>query len=134
MVTFDAHNALFGCCHLGCIAMMLVASSTPIPFSASCNDCLSCFFVPPVGFMCIFTLMRLWTSDPNLHLSLADTAFCLLSCLFTFCLLFSILLVCPFAHMFANILYAMLVISILLLRFAPFCYYLCISPFPLLVY
>ena len=30
-----------------------------------------------------FNIMRLWTSDPNLHLSLADTTFCLLSCLFT---------------------------------------------------
>ena len=29
-----------------------------------------------------FNKMKLWTSDPNLHLSLADTTFCLLSCLF----------------------------------------------------
>ena len=35
--------------------------------------------------------------------------------------------------MFARILYAMLVIAILLVRFAPFCYYLCIFPFPLLI-
>ena len=49
-------------------------------------------------------------------------------------LVVAILLVYPFAHMFAHILYAMLVIAILLARFAPFCYYLCISPFPLLVY
>ena len=81
-----------------------------------------------------FNTMRLWTTDPNLHLSLADTTFCLLSCLFILCLLFAILLVCPFALMFAHILYAMLVIAILFVRFAPFCYYLCISPFPLLVY
>ena len=110
------------------------------------------FFVPPVGFMFIFTrlftcscmslscqchpcfnTMRLWIFDPNLHLSLANTTFCLLSCLFTLCLLFAILLVCPFARMFARILYAMLVIAILLIHFVPFCYYLCISPFPLLV-
>ena len=77
--------------------------------------------------------MRLRTFDPNLHLSLANTTFCLLSCLFTLCLLFAILLVCPFARMFARILYAMLVIAILLVHFAPFCYYLCIFPFPLLV-
>ena len=80
-----------------------------------------------------FNTMRLRTFDPNLHLSLADTTFCLLSFLFTLCLLFAILLVCPFAHMFARILYAMLVITILLVRFAPFCYYLCIFPFPLLI-
>ena len=38
-----------------------------------------------------FNTMKLWTSDPNLHLSLADTTFCLLFCLFSFllvCLLF----------------------------------------------
>ena len=58
--------------------------------------------------------------------------FCLFSCLFTLCLLFAILLVCPFAHMFARILYAMLVIAILFVCFAPLYYYLCIYPFPLL--
>jgi len=47
--------------------------------------------------------------------------------------LFAILLVCLFTCMFARILYAMLVIAILLVRFVPFCYYVCISPFPLLV-
>ena len=80
-----------------------------------------------------FNTMRLWTSDPNLHLSLTDTTFCLLSYLFTLWLLFAILLVCPFAHMFSRILYTMLIVAILLVCFAPFCYYLCISPFPLLV-
>ena len=34
-----------------------------------------------------FNTIRLWTSDPNLYLSLTDTTFCLLSCLFTLCLL-----------------------------------------------
>ena len=81
-----------------------------------------------------FNTMRLWISDPNLHLSITDTTICLLSSLFTLCLLFAVLLVCPFACMFARILYAMLVIAILLVHFAPFCYYLCISPFPLLIY
>ena len=78
--------------------MMSVASCTPIPFSIPWDDWLPCFFVTPVGFMCIitrlftclcmchpfFNTMRLWTSDPNLHLSFVDTTFCLLSCLFTF--------------------------------------------------
>ena len=31
-----------------------------------------------------FNTMKLWTSDPNQNLSLADTTFCLLSCLFAF--------------------------------------------------
>ena len=35
-----------------------------------------------------FNTMKLWTSDPNLHLSLANTTFCLLSCLFVFLLVF----------------------------------------------
>ena len=33
-----------------------------------------------------FNTMKLWTFDPNLHLSLVDTTFCLLSCLFAFSL------------------------------------------------
>ena len=33
-----------------------------------------------------FNTMKLWTPDPNLHLSLVDTTFCLLSCLFAFLL------------------------------------------------
>ena len=40
VVTFDAHEALFGCSHMGCIAMMSVASCTPIPFSTLFDDCL----------------------------------------------------------------------------------------------
>ena len=42
-----------------------------------------------------FNTMKSWTSDPNLHLSLADTTFCLLSCLFSFS--FVSLLSCFFA-------------------------------------
>ena len=33
-----------------------------------------------------FNTMKLWTSDPNRHLSLADTTFCLLSSLLVCCL------------------------------------------------
>ena len=42
-----------------------------------------------------FNTMKLWTFDPNLHLSLADTTFCFLSCLFVFSLV--CLLSCFFA-------------------------------------
>ena len=42
-----------------------------------------------------FNIMKLWTFDPNLHLSPADTTFCLLSCLFVFSLV--CLLSCFFA-------------------------------------
>ena len=42
-----------------------------------------------------FNTMKLWTFDPNLHLSLVDTTFCLLSYLFAF------LLVCLLSCFFA---------------------------------
>ena len=42
-----------------------------------------------------FNTMKLWTLDPNLHSSHADTTFCLLSCLFAF------LLVCLLSGFFA---------------------------------
>ena len=81
--------------------MMPVALCTPFLFSAPCDDMLimlicathwlymhfymltymsmyeSCLVCCPC-----FNTMKLWTSDPNLHLSLVDTTFCLLSCLF----------------------------------------------------
>ena len=41
MVTFDSHEALFGCKHLGCITMMLVALGIPFPLSAPCDDMLA---------------------------------------------------------------------------------------------
>ena len=40
-----------------------------------------------------FNTMKLWTFDPNLHLSLADTIFYVLSCLF------ALLFVCLLSHM-----------------------------------
>ena len=85
---------------------MLRAYISPFPLRAMI--CLPCLFVPPVGFICIltnfaymsmhescllvcrpcFNTMKLWTSDPNLNLSLVDTTFffafslvCLLACL-----------------------------------------------------
>ena len=128
MVTSDTHEALSGCNNLGGISVMLVASCIPFPFFVPCNDMLVMLFCAThwlyvhlyshvYMFMhesCLlvcrpwFNTMRLWTFDLNLHLSLTNTTFCLLSCLFTLCLLFVILLVYPFAHMFACILYAML--------------------------
>ena len=79
----------------------------------------SCLLVCPP----YFNTMKLWTSDPNLHFSLVNTIFCLLSCLF----------VCYPLCLFTLILVSMLAISILLVRFASSCYYLCIF-LPLLVY
>ena len=45
-----------------------------------------------------FNTIKLWTFDPNLHLSLADTAFCSFSCLFAFLLVF--LLSCYACHVY----------------------------------
>ena len=49
-----------------------------------------------------FNTMKLWTFDPNLHLSLTDTTFCLFSCLF------------------ACFLTSLLAMPIMLVRFMPF--------------
>ena len=121
MVTFDAHEALFGCNHLGGIAMMPVTSCIPFPFSAPCDDMLAMLICPTRWlYMHLYTLtylsmhescllmcrpcfntIKLCTFDPNLHLSLADTTFCSFSCLFAFslvCLLFCLpCLSCLFA-------------------------------------
>ena len=78
------------------------------PFSAPCDDMLTMLVCAihwlymhlyTLAYMsmhksCLlvccpyFNIMKLWTPDPNLHLSLADTTFCLLSCLFVFLLVF----------------------------------------------
>ena len=42
-----------------------------------------------------FHTMKLWTFDPNLHLSFTDTTFCSFSCLFVF------LLICLLSYFFA---------------------------------
>jgi len=88
--------------------MMSVASCIPFPFSAPCDDvitmlvcatrwlsmhlymlaCMSMHESCLLGCRPCFNTMNLWTSDPNLHLSLANTTFCLLS------RLFALLLVC----------------------------------------
>ena len=127
LVTFDAHKALFGCDYLGGISGCRVASCVPFPFPQHTMLCLPCLFVPPVGFsMHLYTLaymfmhkscllvccsyfntMKLWTSKPNLHLSLADTTFRLLSCLF------------------ACFLVSLLAMPIMLICFMPFSYALC---------
>ena len=49
-----------------------------------------------------FNTMKLWTFDPNLHLSLSNTTFCLLSCLIGF------LLVCLLASLFVCLLVCLL--------------------------
>ena len=59
-----------------------------------------------------FNTMKLWTSDPNLHLSLANTALvCLLSC---------------FVSLFAHILVSMFAMSIMFICFMPLYYAICI--------
>ena len=125
-----------------CITMMSVASCIPFPFAASCDDMLTMLvcathwlsmhpYTLAYMFMhesCLlvccpcFNITKLWKFDPNLHLSLADATFCLLSYLF----------VCYLLCLFASILVAMLAIFIFLVLFASSCYYLCIV-FPLLV-
>ena len=131
METSDAHEALFGCNHLGCITTMPVASCTPFPLSAPCDDMLTMLVCATrwlsmhlymlahmsMHESCLlvcrpyFNIMKLRTFDPNLHFSLVDTNFCLLSCLFAFSLVF--LLSCFFAcHVYhAYLLYAFFICS-----------------------
>ena len=89
---------------MGCIATMLVASCTPFPFVAMCDDVLTMLvcatrWLSMHLYMLAYTSMHesclLWKFDPNLHLSLVDTTFRLLSYLFAF------LLVCSLCCFFA---------------------------------
>ena len=85
---------------------MPIASCIPFPFFTLCDNMLTMLVCAtlwlymhlytlaymfmhesclPVCRLC-FNTMKLWTFDPNLHLSLANTTFCLLSCLFGFSL------------------------------------------------
>ena len=110
--TFDADEALCRCNHLGCIFGCQVAC-VPFPFSAPRDAMLTMlvcatrwlsmhFYMLAYMFMhessllvChpCFNTMKLWTFDPNLHLSLTNTTFfcsllvCLFVCLFAFLLL-----------------------------------------------
>ena len=67
-----------------------------------------------------FNIMKLWTSDPNLHLSPVDTTFCLLARLFAF------LLVCLLPCLFVHILFSMFAISTMFIYFMPLSSALCI--------
>ena len=79
-----------------------------------------------------FNTMKLWTPDPNLHLSLADATFvCFLSCL-PFCLFVCFLAYLP-SRLFARILISMLAMSITFVHFMPLPYAFCTFFFSLLV-
>ena len=74
-----------------------------------------------------FNTMKLWAFDPNLHLSLMDTTFYLLSCLFAFSLV--CLLACLPSRLFACFLISLLAMSIMLICFMPLSYAFCIFSF-----
>ena len=71
--------------------------------------------------------MKLWIFNPNLHLSLAETTFCLLSCLFAFSLV--CLLSCFFAcHVYhAYMLYASFICSLHLFLPLLICWFLVLA-------
>ena len=121
---------------------MLVASCIPFPFSTPCDDMLAMLVCAtrqlymylytlaymPMQESCLlvcrpcFNTMKLWTFDPNLHLSLADTTFCSFSCLFAcfpVMLAMSIMLIC-----FMPLSYA-LRISFAIACLLVFCLFLC---------
>ena len=132
MVTSFAHGALFGCGHLGCIAMMLIASCIPFPTSTPCNDMLAMLayathwrsmhlYTLPYMFMYESCLLvcRPCFNTMNLHFSLVDTTFFLLSCFFV------ISLVC----LYACFLVSLFAMSLMLICFMPPSYALCIFSF-----
>ena len=106
-----------------------------LPFSSPCNDmlamfvcatrCLSMHFYT-LAYMSMhesyllvcrpcFNTMKLWTSDPNLHLSLVDTTLvCLLPCSIS---------------LFVRILVSMFAMSIMFIFFMPLYCALCIFSF-----
>ena len=135
MVTSNAHEALFGCNHLGGIAMMPVALCIPFPFSAPCNAMLTMFVCATswlyihlytLAYMSIhescllvcrpyFNTMKLWTFDPTYICPLRTPSFvCFLAC-FHFCL---------FAYF-----PAIIAMSIMLIYFMPLSHTLCILSF-----
>ena len=87
VVTSDAHEALFRCNHLGGIFGCQVAPCVPFPIplcTMICLPCLLCHLLPFYASLhaCLhvhawlllasvssINTMKLWTSDPNLHLS-----------------------------------------------------------------
>ena len=126
MVTSNTHEALVGRNHLGGISKCRVAPYVPFPFSASCDDMLTMLVCATRWpFMHLYTLvymsmheswllvchpcfniMKLWTFDQNLHLSLADTIFCFLSCFLAFSLVCSHPCCFPYRVCYAYSIYA----------------------------
>ena len=136
--------------------MMPVASCKPFPFSAP-HDAMLTMLVCATRWLSVhlytltyismhescllvcrphFETIELRTFDPNLHLSLVDTTFCLPFCLFVF-FLFACFPVCLLAFLSSCLSYGsscllpytMHVMSIILICFMPLSYALCIFPF-----
>ena len=109
------------------------------PFSALCNDMLTMLVCATLWlYMYLYTLaymsmhescllvccpyfntMKLWTPDPNLHLALPNTTFCMLSCLFAF-------------FLFACFLVSLVFMPIMLIHFMPF--HTLLAPVPSIAY
>ena len=69
---------MFTCVYMDMLAYIHLYT---LAYMSMCESCLL------VCRPCFYT-MKLWTPDLNLHMSHADTTFCLLSCLFAFLLVF----------------------------------------------
>ena len=109
---------------------MLGCSMRTLPFSAPldvmltmlvCATCWLSMHLYTLSYMsmhksCLlvcrpcFNTMKLWTFNPNLYLSLADTTFCLLSCLFA-CFLVSLLAMSIMFIYFMSLSYALCIFS-----------------------
>ena len=134
--------------------MIPVALCIPFPLSASYDDMLAMhvyatfwlsmhLYTLTYMFMhesCLlvcrpyFNTMKLWTFDPNLHLSLVDTTFYLFAYLFACFLALSAFLFVYLSYCLSCLLPpAMLAMSITLICFMHLSYTLCIFFLPLLV-
>ena len=112
--------------------MVFVIIYTPRLTSKGLDHCIYMSMHESCLLVCCpyFNTMKLWTPDPNLHLSLADTTFCLLAFLFAFllvgllpCLPFCLLacyLACLPNRLFTHILASLLAMPIVLICFMPF--------------
>ena len=136
--------------------MTAVASCTPFPLFAPCDDMIAmlvcatrwlsmhlCMLAHMSMYeSCLlvchpcFNKMKLWIFNPNLHLSLTDTTFCLLSYLFAFSLVCFLACLPSYActtHCLRTFVphghHLLLAMSMMLICLMPLSYALCIFSF-----
>ena len=138
VVTFDAHEALFGCNHLGMHLRMLGCFMHAFPFFHSVRwyACHACLCHPLAFYVSLHACLHVhaWVLLASVSSMLQHNEVMEIWSKPTFVPhghhhLFAFLLVCLFSHMLACILVSLLAMSILLICFMPPSYALCIFSF-----